>query len=81
MVRRFNRNRVLAKRSAKNRQKETTRAVKNTKNKANMFLVNKAKQFIRNLSDYRLSGQEILALGKGLYFIPNPNKPRIFHIK
>jgi hypothetical protein len=35
----------------------------------------KAKQFIRNLSDYDLSDIEALALSKGLSFIPTPEKP------
>ncbi len=37
--------------------------------------VDKAKHFIKNLSNYTLSDSEILALGKGLNFIPNPVKP------
>jgi hypothetical protein len=38
-------------------------------------LVCKAKHFIRNLSDYDLSDTEVLALSKGLSFIPTPKKP------
>lgn len=46
-----------------------------TKEVERRTLVDKAKQFIMNLSDYELSDIEIIALGKGLNFIPNPNKP------
>ena len=37
--------------------------------------INKAKQFIKNLSQLDLTDIEILALGKGLNFIPTPAKP------
>ena len=33
-------------------------------------------KFVKNLSDKQMSNIEIVALGKGLKFIPNPNKPK-----
>ena len=47
-----------------------------TKNQVNKVLVEKAKPFIKNLSDYKLTDLQIVALGKGLNFIPTPDKPR-----
>lgn len=75
MVRRFNRNYNLAKKPAKKWQQEKKVATKKAKNSADKFLVQKAKQFIKNLSEYRLTDKGILALGKGLNSIPIPDKP------
>ena len=47
-----------------------------TKLSGRKSLVNEANQFIKNLSEYKLSDFEIIALGKGLNFIPNPEKPK-----
>ncbi len=38
--------------------------------------VEKASAFITNLSDHELTDDEILALSKGLGFVPTPNKPK-----
>ena len=37
-------------------------------------------QFIKNLSSHKLTNTEIIALGKGLKFIPTPTKPNIKQI-
>ena len=47
-----------------------------TKLSGRRSLVNKANQSIKNLPDYKLSDFEIMAPGKGLNFIPNPEKPK-----
>ncbi len=75
MGRQFKRNKGNAKRCAINAMTNRRKLVKKNKKKVNKFLVDRAKQFIRNLSDYKLSDHEIVALGKGLNFIPNPAKP------
>ena len=48
---------------------------KSIKDSALESKVNKAKHFVKNLSQLELTNTEILALGKSLNFVPNPAKP------
>ena len=74
-----------------NSQKRTTRkkyAKITTKTRINRVkgrdekrkdLANKASKFILNLSDHPLTDIEKIALGRGLNFIPTPQKPKPNH--
>ena len=55
------------------RSKSTLKHKHKTRHRQQEIL--KAKAFITNISDYKLSDNEILALGYGLGFIPTPDKP------
>ena len=77
MARTFKRNRPsTSSYHRKLNSKRTNISRTQTKQTERKRLVKKANQFIKNLSNYNLSDFEILALGKGLNFIPNPEKPR-----
>ena len=77
MARNFKRNKAKAtERQRSNNSKSSKISKTQTMLSGRRSLVNKANQFIKNLSDYKFSDFEIIALGKGFNFIPNPEKPK-----
>ena len=75
---RNNRNKQgLRNRNRKDRFRKSKSTLKNKhKTQHRQQEILKAKAFITNISDYKLSDNEILALGYGLGYIPTPDKPR-----